>query len=95
MRLVLAEGVEFDEARHEYWYKGKRLSGVTGIIAKNLRIKMPREFVEEHRMEGIHVHKAVQKWIGSGDPDSIHPGVKWLIDTRPFRGTARAWRVGR
>jgi hypothetical protein len=42
---------------------------------------MPQEFVEEHQMEGIHVHKAVQKWIETGDPDSVHPGVKWLTET--------------
>jgi hypothetical protein len=79
--MNLARGVEFDEAKHEYWYKGERLSGVTGVIAKKLGIKIPQEFVEEHQMEGIHVHKAVQKWIESGDPDSIHPGVKWLTET--------------
>jgi hypothetical protein len=81
LTLSLARGVEFDEDKHEYWYKGKRLSGVTGLISKKLGLKMPQEFVEEHRMEGIHVHKAVQKWIETGDPDSVHPGVKWLIET--------------
>jgi hypothetical protein len=81
MKLVLAPHVEFDEDRHEYWYKGKRLSGVTGVIAKKLGIKMPQEFVEEHQMEGTHVHKAVQKWIETGNPESVHPGVKWLIET--------------
>jgi hypothetical protein len=81
MRLVLAPHVEFDKERHEYWYQGKQLSGVTGVIAKKLGLKMPQEFVEEHQMEGIHVHKAVQKWIETGDPESIHPGVKWLIET--------------
>jgi hypothetical protein len=76
--LSLAKGVEFDEAKHEYWYKGQRLSGVTGLISKKLGIKMPQEFVEEHQMEGIHIHKAVQKWIATGDPESIHPGVQWV-----------------
>jgi hypothetical protein len=85
MKLVLAPHVEFDEAKHEYWYKGKQLSGVTGLIAKKLGIKMPQEFVEEHQEEGIHVHKAVQKWIETGDSGSIHPGVRWLIDTFVLR----------
>jgi hypothetical protein len=81
MSLVLAPHVEFDGARHEYWYKGKQLSGITGVIAKKQGIKMPQEFVEEHQEEGIHVHKAVQKWIETGNPESVHPGVKWLTDT--------------
>jgi hypothetical protein len=81
MRLVLAPHVEFDADKHEYWYEGRQLSGVTGLISKKLRLKMPQEFVEEHQLEGIHVHRAVQNWIETGDPESIHPGVKWLIDT--------------
>jgi hypothetical protein len=85
MKLVLAPRVEFDAAKHEYWHEGRQLSGVTGLIAKKLGIKMPQEFVEEHQEEGIHVHRAAQKWIETGDPESIHPGVKWLINTLPNR----------
>jgi hypothetical protein len=85
MRLTFAPGVEFDEAKHEYWHEGKQLSGVTGLIAKKLRIKMPQEFVEEHQEEGIHIHKAIQKWIETGDPESVHPGALWLVDTLPDR----------
>jgi hypothetical protein len=81
MTFVLAPHVEFDADKHEYWYKGKRLSGVTGLISKKLGLKMPQEFVEEHQEEGIHVHRAVQKWIETGDPESIHPGVRWLTET--------------
>jgi hypothetical protein len=81
MKLVLAPHVEFDADKHEYWYKGRQLSGVTGLVSKKLGLKMPQEFVEEHQEEGIHVHRAVQKWIETGDPESVHPGVRWLIDT--------------
>jgi hypothetical protein len=81
MKLVLASHVEFDADKHEYWYKGLRLSGVTGLISKKLGLKMPQEFVEEHQEEGIHVHKAIQKWIETGDPESVHPGVKWLMES--------------
>jgi hypothetical protein len=77
--VTLAAAVTFDEERHEYWYKGGRLSGVTGLIAAKLGIRMPAEFVEEHREEGAHIHKAVQKWIEKGDAESIHPGVGWII----------------
>jgi hypothetical protein len=79
--LQLAPHVEFIEDKHEYWYKGNRLSGVTGLISRTLGIKTPEDFMEEHRMEGVHVHKAVQKWIETGDPESVHPGVKWLTET--------------
>jgi hypothetical protein len=78
MQLTFAPHVEFDAEKHEYWYEGQKLSGVTGLIARKLRLKMPEEFVEEHRMEGIHVHKAVQKWIETGVLESVHSGVNWL-----------------
>jgi hypothetical protein len=79
--MNIAPGVEFFEDRHEYWYKGKRLSGVTGLISKKLGQKMPQEFLEEHQEEGIHVHRAVQRWINTGNSGSVHPGVKWIVET--------------
>ena len=79
--MTLAPGVSFDEAKHEYYYKGKRLSGVTGLIAKMLGFKMPQEFLEEHREEGIHIHKAIQNWINTGKSGSIHPTVAWITET--------------
>jgi hypothetical protein len=89
MKLVLASGVEFDEEKHEYYYKGRQLSGVTGLISKKLGLKMPQEFVEEHQIEGVHVHKAVQKWIETGDAGSVHPGVRWITETFFRRYEAR------
>jgi hypothetical protein len=77
--MKLAPGVTFDEAKHQYWYKGKQLSGVTGLIGKKLGLKMPQEFLSEHQEEGIHVHKAIQRWIETGDSGSVHPGVDWIV----------------
>jgi hypothetical protein len=76
--MNLAPGVEFFEDSHEYYYKGKRLSGVTGLIKDKLRIKMPEGFVEERRLEGSHVHAEVERWISSGAPCS-HPGAAWVV----------------
>ena len=81
--MNLAPGVLFDEVKHEYFYKGKRLSGITGLISKKLNLKYSKEFVGEHTEEGIHVHKAIQRWIQTGSSGSIHPGVAWL--TGAFR----------
>jgi hypothetical protein len=79
--VILAPGIEFHEEVHEYWYKGKQLSGITGRIASKLGLKMPQEFMAEYQEEGTHVHKAVQNWIGSGDPGSVHPSVVWITQT--------------
>jgi len=79
--MNLAPNVMFDEQKHEYWYKGKKLSGITGLVSKKLGLKYNSTFVGEHTEEGIHVHKAVQRWIETGDPESVHPGVQWLVET--------------
>ena len=79
--MNLAPGVAFNEERHEYYFRGGRLSGVTGLISKKLRLRMPEEFLEEHREEGVHVHRAIQRWINSGRIESVHPGVRWITET--------------
>jgi hypothetical protein len=81
--LILAPGVVFNEARHEYHLRGKQLSGVTGIIGKRLGTKFPEEFVGEARGEGLHVHKAVEDWIDARGRtcNSMHPGVMWITGT--------------
>ena len=79
MNICFAPGVVFDEEKHEYHYKGSKLSGVTGVISKHLGKKYASEFVEEHREEGLHIHRAIQHWIENGNPESIHEGVQWII----------------
>ena len=34
--------VVFDDAKHEYWYEGKRLNGITGTISDLLGKKFPK-----------------------------------------------------
>jgi len=79
--MRLAPDVTFDEANHEYWYKGKKLSGITDLVSKKLGLKYSNDFVGEHAQEGIHIHKATQKWFETGDPESVHPGVQWLVQS--------------
>lgn len=79
--MNLAPGVSFYPEEHEYFFRGKKLSGVTGRIARALKMRMPAEYMEEHRTEGVHVHRAVQKWIETGDSESLHPGVAWITGT--------------
>ena len=79
MVVSLAQGVSFDAESHEYWYKGKKLSGVTGIISKKLNQKLPEYLMGEHQVEGIHIHTSVAQWIETGVSPSIHPGVAWVV----------------
>ena len=79
-KITLAKGVQFDPIKHEYHYKGKQLSGITGVIAKSLRLNYDNIFTEEARETGVHVHRAIQTWIETGEPGSIHPGVWFVVD---------------
>jgi hypothetical protein len=81
MSICFAPGVLFEEDTHEYFLKGRALSGITGIIGKKLALKMPEQFMEEHRDEGIHVHKAIQSWVEGKKIESVHPGVDWITNT--------------
>ena len=77
--MVLASGVTFDPVLHEYLYRGKKLSGITGVISNHLGKKF-NEYTEEKRLEGVHIHSAIQKWIETGDSESVHPKVRWLTE---------------
>jgi hypothetical protein len=79
--MNLARGVVFLPEEHEYWYRGERLSGVTGIIGKSLGMRFPETYLEEHRAEGVRVHRAIQRWIETKTSGSLHPGVAWFTDT--------------
>lgn len=78
--MLLAPGVDFDVDKHEYTFKGKKLSGVTGKIQGFLGNKFPEDYVGEHREEGLHIHKAIERWIETGESGSVHPGVVWLTE---------------
>jgi hypothetical protein len=83
--MTLAPGVVFYPDTHEYLYRGKALSGVTSRIGAGLGMRFPETFMEEHRIEGIRVHQAIRQWIETGASDSVHPGVRWFIETFPRR----------
>jgi hypothetical protein len=88
--VVFAPGVLFEEASHTYLFKGKTLSGVTGVIGRKLNLQFPELFVEEARLEGVHIHKAIQTWIETGSPGSAHPGVVWIMQTLPAHQSRHA-----
>jgi hypothetical protein len=83
--MNLAPGVEFFEVEHQYYLNGRELSGVTRLISGSLDLTYPAELMAEHQVEGIHVHKAIQQWITTGDSGSRHPGVAWIVKTLPDR----------
>jgi hypothetical protein len=79
--MILAPGVQFDEGKHEYFYQGEQLSGITGLISKNLGLNMQSNYVDEYREEGLYVHRTIQRWIETGEINSVHQGILWFTET--------------
>jgi hypothetical protein len=90
--LILAPGVEFRPEPHEYWYRGQQLSGITSRIGKRLGLRY-NDWVEEHRVEGVHVHEEIARWLNREETGSIHPGVRWVMDTLKDSFTGTVERV--
>ena len=56
--------VIFDEKKHEYWYEGKPLKGITGTISDMLGKKFPRtDAVLLASVLGSEVHKETEKFF--------------------------------
>ncbi len=56
--------VVFDEAKHEYWYEGKKLNGITGVISAMLGKKFPKtDAVFLATVLGSDVHKEVERFF--------------------------------
>lgn len=94
--MILAPNVEFHEDVHEYYYKGRRLQGITGKINAFLGTAFSEEqaeFLEEYRKEGVHVHSSVQKYIQSGELSSVHPGAVWVKEYLDSKGIEFASEV--
>lgn len=77
---LITEGLTFDAEKHEYYYNGKSLSGVTGLISKKQKKNFATGHVEEGRSQGSHVHAAIEEYITLGTVSSVHPDARWAIE---------------
>ena len=77
--VLTTEGLTFYDAKHQYFYNGKELSGITGKIGKKLKKNFESSFVEEGRSQGQHVHQAIETYIKTGEMVSVHPAVEWAL----------------
>ncbi len=68
MRIELnyVDGLTFDENEHRYFLNGKELSGITGVITKQLFPHsfdgIPKKILEASANYGSHVHKILENW---------------------------------
>ena len=75
------KSVEFNEEKHEYWYQGKRLNGVTGAIGKLTGKSFPdTDIVKLAATYGSDIHKEVENWYNSGSRVLSSEGSKWVVD---------------
>ena len=84
--IVFAPGVSFNKERHEYYFQGVKLSGITCKVGPKAGYGHMSEdfknFLSEAAGEGNHVHESVEEWIKSGMKkwDTIHPAAIWVRD---------------
>lgn len=78
-QLNLAPGVQFNEAKHEYYKSGKSLSGVTGKISSHLGLNYGGAAVGEYCESGSYLHSWIQDWINSGELKSVHPDATFIV----------------
>ena len=76
---LINSGVVFNETAHTYHLNGKELSGITGMLSRQLFDGKEFEGIPKSRIEaaaqyGTEVHKAVQRfneeWIFDGDQET-------------------------
>ena len=90
--IVLAPGITFDKEKHEYYYRGVKLSGVTCRVGPVSGYGHMNEgfkgILEEASQEGLHVHESVEEWINSGLQvwKTIHPAALFVRDTLLAQG---------
>lgn len=90
--IVLAPGITFDKEKHEYYYRGVKLSGVTCRVSPVSGYGHMNEgfkrILEETAQEGLHVHESVEEWINSGLQvwKTIHPAALFVRDTLLAQG---------
>lgn len=67
-------GVDFNDETHEYFYFGKQLRGITGVLTNQLGWEypnIPQAVLEKARNLGSAIHHAIEKWF-KGDIVTEH-----------------------
>lgn len=84
--ITFAPGVIFDKEKHEYYYQGIKLSGITGKIGPKTGYgHMSESFkgvLSELAAEGNHTHDTIEEWVKSGFTvfNTIHPAPIFVRD---------------
>ena len=84
--IVFAPGVSFDKEKHEYYFQGVKLSGVTcrvgPVSGYGHMSEETKNILSEAAGEGNHVHESVEEWIKSGLKtwNTIHPAAIFVRD---------------
>ncbi len=70
---LVNSGVLFNEELHEYWLEGRLLSGITGVIQRQLfpneYDSVPEHIMEQARIYGTEVHKSCQLFDSEWEND--------------------------
>jgi len=77
IELNYVDGLVFQDDEHRYFLNGKELSGVTGVITRQLYPNafdgIPKKVLEASAEYGHHVHKILENWdkLWQKDDESV------------------------
>lgn len=81
------KAVTFDEEKHRYFFDGRELHGVTGVIGKLMGKSFPdTDTVKLATLYGSDVHKDVENYFNQNgywfnDKKLSTEGAQWVVDT--------------
>lgn len=81
------KAVTFDEEAHRYFYNGRELHGITGVIGKMMGKSFPKGVVrvDAGTIYGSDVHKEIENYFNQNGYWFNHKelsteGAKWIVD---------------
>lgn len=96
MRMTM----QFDEKQHKYFYNGKEMSGVTGVIGIITGKEFPKSIgngkgihhINVARDEGKAIHSVIEYFIDTG---KVHPEANddalWIVESLKKRYPVQTW----
>ena len=85
-------GVLFNKELHEYWLGNKQLSGITGMLQRQLFPdefdNVPEEAIKEAARYGTEVHESIEtfdaSWINDGTQEVLDYSLNLIFDFSLF-----------
>ena len=92
-------GVLFNKERHEYWLENRQLSGITGMLQRQLFPdefdNVPEGMLQEAARYGTEVHESIEAFDSSWINDTVTDGENWASNIdKVYRSSDDTFSLG-